>query len=185
MAIRIALDLTKRDLGYFRDAVKRARAAVRDAEEEDIVDAISAVIADIKNKGPLPDFIAGRLPDLESLIRMLSDEDWRLPRRERNRLLATFVYFVDPEDLIPDDIPGIGYLDDVIMIELLMREMRHVSDAYGDFCRFRTTLRRSAQNADDAAARDRRLARRRLDLQERMRRRQQADRERGRISPLF
>ena len=29
-------------------------------------------------------------------------------------ILGALVYFCDPEDLIPDNIPGLGYLDDAI-----------------------------------------------------------------------
>lgn len=154
----------------------RARAAVDHADETVIVDAIREVIGAIRDAGPLPDFISGRLPALEGLIRMLDDEDWALPSREREQLLATFVYFCDPEDLIPDDIPGIGYLDDVIMIELLTREMRHVIDAYADFCIFR-----DASTGDDSE----RLVARRERLHARMRRRLKADHDRGRKSSLW
>ena len=177
MSTRISLTLSNRDLRYFRDAVRRARDAVGVADEDEIIDAIQQVIADIHSNGPLPDFISGRLPALQGLIGMLGDADWQLPARERSRLLAAFVYFCDPEDLIPDHIPGIGYLDDVIMIELLLREMRHVSAAYADFCE----ARRKFENAPDSDADDvrRRLGRRRQKLQERMRRRYKADREKG------
>ena len=175
MTIRISLTLSDRDLRYFRDAVRQARDAVSDADEEEIVGAIRDVVRDIRNQGPLPDFIARRMPELELLTDMLDDSDWKLPVRERERLLATFIYFCDPEDLIPDDIPGIGFLDDVIMIELLLRELRHVADAYRDFCAFRERL-----NAEfDAATRQDRLQRRRTELRARMRRRYASDRERG------
>ena len=100
-----------------------------------------------------------------------------MPSREREQLLATFIYFCDPEDLIPDDIPGIGYLDDVIMIELLSREMRHVSDAYDDFCAYRKEIGR-----DDGGDR---LIQRRDQLQGRMRRRLAADRKKGVKSSLW
>ena len=182
MAIRISLDLSRRDVRYFRDAVRRARAAVRDADEHEIVEAVRDVIEDIREQGPMPDFITGRLPKLEGLIRMLNDDAWNLPAKEREKLLATFVYFGDPEDLIPDDVPGIGYLDDMIVIELLIREMRHVSDAYADFCEFRAWLE---QNDKTPAEKARRLALRRRQLKERMRRRRAADRERGRAPALF
>ena len=176
MSTRISLTLSKRDLRYFRDAVRRARNAVSVADEEEIIEAIQQVIADIKSNGPLPDFITGRMPELQGLIEMLGDADWQLPARERGRLLSAFVYFCDPEDLIPDHIPGIGYLDDVIMIELLLRDMRHVSAAYADFCAARKKYESAGDNADDA---QRKLGQRRKKLQERMRRRYRADRDKG------
>ena len=49
-----------------------------------------------------------------TLIEMLVDEEWKLPKNDRERLLAVFMYFGDPEDILPDEIPVIGYLDDVI-----------------------------------------------------------------------
>ena len=181
MTIRISLSLSNRDLRYFRDAVRQARAAVSDADEDEIVEAIRDVIRDIRDQGPLPDFIARRMPELEILTDMLGDTDWQLPARERERLLATFIYFCDPEDLIPDNIPGIGFLDDVIMIELLLRDFRHVIDAYRDFRSFRDRLEPTLASSP----RGERLERRRNELRARMRRRYAADRERGRKATLW
>ncbi len=180
MATRISLTLSNRDLRYFRDAVRRARDTVADAEEHEIIDAIRDVIQNIRGNGPLPDFITGRMPELEMLTEMLDDDDWRLPRKERERLMATFIYFCDPEDLIPDDIPGIGYLDDVIMIELLMRDMRHVTDAYKDFRRFREAL--DWTSGEDKT---KKLKKRAAQLHDRMRRRMKADKDRGTKTSLW
>lgn len=180
MTLKITLDLTDRDLRFFREALKNSRNALRDADEAEIIDAITTVIEQIKRESPLPDFITRRLPDLEAMTGMLHDTDWRLPAYERDRLLATFIYFGDPEDLIPDDIPGIGYLDDVIMIELLLREFRHVRDAYRDFCDYRQQL-----GPDGGTDASRRLAKRRSQLHTRMRRRYQAERKAGRQPALW
>jgi len=176
MALRISLDLTNRDLRYFRDAVQRSRDAVKDADEEEIIDAIASVIHDIRKGGPLPDFINRRLPDLQAMTDMLRDVEWELPNFEREQLIATFIYFGDPEDLIPDDIPGIGYLDDVIMIELLLRDMRHVRDAYRDFCAFRADYDQKHSGQGHDRDRSARLKKRRTELHKRMRRRHAADR---------
>ena len=46
-------------------------------------------------------------------------------------------YFADPQDMIPDSIPVLGFIDDAIMIELLTAELRPEIDAYNDFCRYR------------------------------------------------
>jgi uncharacterized membrane protein YkvA (DUF1232 family) len=102
---------------------------------------------------------------------MLTDEDWQLPEIDRERLLATFVYFADPEDILPDDIPVIGYLDDVIIIELAVGELKHVREAYEDFCRFRDDFDREQGKRVDAVIRRDRLDRRRQQLHQRMRRR--------------
>lgn len=167
----ISFELTDRDLGFFRKALQVSREAVRDAEESEIIDAIRDVLDEIRSSEPLPDFVAKRIPELESLISMLTDDDWQLPDIDRERLLATFVYFADPEDILPDDIPVIGYLDDVIIIELAVRELRHVREAYEDFRVFRTDFdREQGKNVDPVIRRDR-LDRRRQQLHQRMKRR--------------
>ncbi len=170
MGLSISFELSDRDLAFFRKALRQARAAVRDAEDMEIVDAIHAVLDEIRSSDPLPDFVGKRIPELESLIRMLNDDEWQLPAQDRERLLATFVYFADPEDILPDDVPVIGYLDDVIIIELVTREMQHVREAYDDFCRYRDNFDVKSANVDPVIRRDR-IDRRRQQLHQRMRRR--------------
>ena len=177
MGIRLSFELSDRDLRYFRQALKQSRDAVRDAEEAEIIEAIRDVLDQIRDNEPLPDFVADRLPQLELLIDMLTDGEWQLPDDERDSLLATFVYFGDPEDILPDDVPVIGYLDDVIVIELIMLELKHVREAYEEFCRFRDDFDAQHGKSIDAAVRRDRLDRRRRQLHQRMRRRTVRDRK--------
>ena len=171
MSMKISFELTDRDLNFFRKALRQSREAVRDADESEIIDAINDVLDEIRKNEPLPDFVGKRIPELESLIRMLTDDEWHLPDGDRERLLATFVYFADPEDILPDDIPVIGYLDDVIIIELVVRELHHVRIAYDDFCQFRDDFdSEKGKNIDPVIRRDR-IDRRRQQLHQRMQRR--------------
>jgi uncharacterized membrane protein YkvA (DUF1232 family) len=171
MGMKLSFELTDRDLRYFREALKQSREAVRDAEEQEIIEAIWHVLDEIRSNEPLPDFVSKRIPVLELLIQMLTDEEWQLPDADRERLLAMFVYFSDPEDLLPDDIPVIGYLDDVIIIELITGDLLHVREAYDDFRQFRREFDdQHGKNIDGAIRRDR-LDRKRQQLHQRMQRR--------------
>ena len=171
MGMKIAFELTDRDLDFFRKALQQSREAVRDADESEIIEAINDVLIEIRKNEPLPDFVGKRIPELESLISMLTDDEWHLPEGDRERLLATFVYFADPEDILPDDIPVIGYLDDVIIIELVVRELHHVRVAYDDFCQFREEFDSSKGKDVDPVIRRDRIDRRRQQLHQRMQRR--------------
>jgi hypothetical protein len=171
MPLKISFELSDRDLDFFRKALKQSREAVRDAEESEIIDAVKDVLNEIRQNEPLPDFVAIRVPQLESFISMLTDEEWQLPEADRERLLATFVYFADPEDILPDNIPVIGYLDDVIVIELVVRELHHVRVAYDDFCLFRDEFDSMKGKTLDPVIRRDRLDRRRQQLHQRMQRR--------------
>lgn len=177
MGMRFSLELTDRDLQFFRDALRKSREAVRDADEGEILEAIGDILAEIRREEPLPDFVAERLPKLESMIRMLKDDEWKLPAADRERLLATFVYFGDPEDILPDHIPVIGYLDDVIMIELVVRELQHVRAAYDDFCEYRDSYDKLFRDGHDPAVRRDRIDRKRQQLHQRMQRRTRSHRK--------
>ncbi len=102
---------------------------------------------------------------------MLIDEDWKLPEPEREHLLAVFMYFGDPEDILPDEIPVIGYLDDVIIVELAIRDLKHVLEAYTDFCQFRQKFDAEHGGRLDPAIRRDRIDKRRQQLHQRMKRR--------------
>jgi len=185
MGMRFVINLTDRDLGFFRQALKKSRNAVRHADEPQIIEAIGDVLADIKSEQPLPDFVEKRIPELESLMRMLQDDEWALPVDERERLLATFVYFADPEDILPDHIPVIGYLDDVIMIELVVRELHHVREAYDDFCEYRDAYDKRFKMRHDGAVRRDRIDRKRQQLHQRMKRRRARDRRAKKSTALW
>lgn len=180
MPLTICLEISDRDLEHFRKALLKARLAVRDADEADIVDATWQALEAAELVQPLPDFVHERIAPLKLLIEMLGDAEWALPKYERERLLAALVYFGDPEDLIPDDIPGIGYLDDAIMIELVLRELRHIVEAYQDFRAYRSDYAERYGDDLDEAQRNRRVAGRRKLLLARAHRR--SDKESTSIS---
>jgi len=183
--MRFTLELSDRDLRFFREALRKSRNAVRHADEAEIIEAIDDILAEIRSEEPLPDFVSKRMPQLESMIRMLKDEEWSLPVDQRERLLAAFIYFGDPEDIVPDHIPVIGYLDDVIIIELVVREMHHVREAYDDFCEFRENYDRRHKSGHDKAVRRDRIDRKRQQLHMRMKRRLASDRKSQKSSVLW
>lgn len=183
--MKFSIELSNRDLRFFREALRKSRDAVRHADESEIIEAVSDVLAEIKHQEPLPDFVAKRIPQLESLIRMLQDKEWQLPNDARERLLATFIYFADPEDIVPDNIPVIGYIDDIIMIELVVRELQHAREAYDDFCDFRDNYDRDPVSNKDKVIRRDRIDKKRQQLHQRMKRRLMKDRRAMKSSALW
>ena len=62
------------------------------------------------------------LPDTLRLLRRLA-VDRTLPRSARLRLWLLFAYLAMPIDVIPDFMPVIGYLDDAILVCLVLRSI--------------------------------------------------------------
>jgi uncharacterized membrane protein YkvA (DUF1232 family) len=111
---------------------------------------------------------------LRSLIAMLRDAEWALGGTERRNVVTALAYFADPHDLIPDSVPVLGYLDDAIMIELVVKELAHEIDAFDDFCRYRRE--EASRQRDPNLSREDYLAIKRRELHQRMRRRRSARR---------
>ncbi len=135
--MRIIIDLSETDLDHFRDAMTRAKDAAKDLAPEQIAAAARQLLADTEGK-ELPEFIAARLAKLETMINMATDQSWGISDDERREILSALTYFADPNDAIPDDVPVLGFLDDAIMIELVVEELKHELDAYEDFLAFRS-----------------------------------------------
>ncbi|MEX0975517.1 MAG: YkvA family protein [Woeseia sp.] len=176
MPLDITFTLSDQDLEHFQTIVDRAKSALEEAKKPGEVEkSARSLIADAKSRS-LPDFIAERLLKLETVINMVSDEEWRLSDDERQRVLGALVYFTDPEDLIPDHIPGLGFLDDAIYVELIIRELKAEIDSYEEFCAFRTgeEKRRIERGQDPHVEREAWLADKRSTLHARMRRRRRA-----------
>ena len=136
MPFRVTFDLDDKDLRYFRANVKQAQSAVSKLSDEKIISSAENMVQEIK-KAKVPMFVAVRVAKLNALIDMVKDEDWALADKERKNVLSALAYFADPQDMIPDSIPVLGFIDDAIMIELLTAELRPEIDAYNDFCRYR------------------------------------------------
>jgi uncharacterized membrane protein YkvA (DUF1232 family) len=177
MPVTVAFELSDRDLEHFIAMAKEAHEAI--ADQDDAVEQIAAATREVfeKAKGVmLPDFIAERLEKLGVLADMVTDSEWKLPAEELDRVVAAMAYFANPEDLIPDRVPGIGFLDDAIMAELVIENLEAEIAAYRDFCEYRTAERerRRTQGETTDVRREDWMADKRATLQSRMRERRRS-----------
>ena len=169
--MKISFELSDKDLRYFRQVLQKVRKG-KSAENEDVILAEAQALLEEVKETQAPEFVRSRIAQLGKLIEMLGDADWRLEGADRKRVLNALAYFADPDDLIPDRVPGLGYLDDAIMVELVVQDLRHEIEAFDAFVEFRKEKRKEKKATPDN------LEKRRDALQGRMRRRRRGDRER-------
>jgi len=172
--MRIVIDLSEKDLEHFRTAMRRAREAATHVSPAQVIEAAEKLFAEAHST-QLPDFIASRMRRLDTLIGMVKDAEWRLTDSERQEILSALTYFCDPNDAIPDHIPVLGFLDDAIMIELVVEELTHEIDAYEDFLRFREAAKADGNQVSSGSLEEW-LAQRQIELLERMRERRGRER---------
>lgn len=167
MALSITIELGDADLTYFRAALDKAGQTAAGKPAADIVKGALAVLGRAGVQG-IPGFIGERIDLLEDMLAMLSDSAWAMPEADRRRVLDALAYFADPEDVIPDRIPVLGYLDDAVMIELCADKLLPELEAYEEFCDYRAEQARTRGVDPATVSHEDWLAAKRQALQDRM-----------------
>lgn len=134
--LKVSFTLGERDLKHFRRVMAKAIEVANPDKEREVTSAAVGLIKRAREAEP-PDYVRERLDRLEQIVAMSYDGEWKIPEAVKRRVLAALSYLTDPHDIIPDSIPGLGFLDDAIMIELISHELRHELTGYSDFCDFR------------------------------------------------
>jgi uncharacterized membrane protein YkvA (DUF1232 family) len=152
--LKISFELTDKDFGYFRDKLQNAMKDAQGLDEAALIAGAKGTVDSAIAAAP-PEFVRGAITELKELIAMLEDKEWRLEGELRARVLSALSYFVEPNDLIPDSTPGIGYLDDAIMISLVARELGPEIESYRAFVSHRAVLPTHERQERLAALRER------------------------------
>ncbi|MGP1667294.1 MAG: DUF1232 domain-containing protein, partial [Rhodanobacter sp.] len=118
------LELGDDDLAYFARVMDSVWKKNAKRPERELIDGARGLLK-LARKSRAPEYVMKRLDDIGMLVEMLADKDWALEAGERNRVKAAVSYFAAPKDMIADKIPGIGYLDDALVADLVMRELKH------------------------------------------------------------
>jgi len=91
--------------------------------------------------------VAGKLPFLDQLLAAyFCAMDSSTPLQAKAILMGALAYFVLPTDMIPDFLPGIGYLDDATVLYAAIRTVvTHIKPAHRD--RAKEVIRRQLVEA--------------------------------------
>ncbi len=170
MSLFINFRLSQSDLEFFSGVMRQAHEKAKGTSQQQII-ADATQLLDQVNQSDASDFIRDHMGQLDTLISMVVDEGWGLIEDDRDRVLSALSYFSEPHDLIPDNTPALGFLDDAIMIEIVCKALEHEIQAYREFLIFRATETNRRGKDESPLKRADWLERRRQQLHARMRRR--------------
>ncbi len=136
-SFKVSFTLDEGDVDYFRRLFRLARKSAAAIDENEIMAAATELVEEVRTKKGIPQFIIEAVAAIEDLKEIILDEDYRAPKSVRNQVLGALSYFANPDDLIPDHIPVLGFLDDAIMIKFVEEEFKHELWAYRKFRKFR------------------------------------------------
>lgn len=178
MPLEITFTISDPDLERFQAIIDRAADTVADEHQAEQIEAAARELIAKAAQDDLPEFIGSRIAKLSVLIDMIKDQEWQLSEEERQQVLSALAYLCDPEDLIPDHVPGLGFLDDAIYTEIVLQELGNEVTHYEEFCVFRTSeeKRLAARGEDTQVGREDWLAEKRASLHRSMRQRRAAGR---------
>jgi uncharacterized membrane protein YkvA (DUF1232 family) len=168
MPLNVVLELSDTDLKYFSrvlDTVWKEHAHI---PEKELIAGARELLKQAKKAKP-PTYVAKQFEEIKLLIDLLADKEWGVEAEDRRRIVAAISYFSAKKDLIPDN-PGIGYLDDALVADLVIRELKHDMEGYRDFAAFRENEQKVRGKSVD---REDWIAAKRAGLMERVRRRRE------------
>ena len=122
-------------LQHFNDVLGQIVPEAPALRMDQIVNAARRVIGRYR-PGQRPAFVESRLQALLRLEEMAANPGWALAGEDRRRIALLRTYVDDPEGLIADSLPGVGQLDDALLIDLTLQALRDELADYEDYCRF-------------------------------------------------
>jgi uncharacterized membrane protein YkvA (DUF1232 family) len=182
--LKITFTLSNRDVAHLRRLIRRATKAAAKEDESSILGAAETLASQVRSAQP-PDYVLERVEKLEALVKMVQDKDYDILSSVRKKVLGALAYFVHPADLIPDSIPGLGFLDDAIMVELIAQDLRHELAGYQKFSSYRESAVQRPWTQAGQKVLGKKLIEKRKRIREEIRRKHSRDAERAKSGSGF
>ncbi len=135
---KVTFTLDETDANYFRSLYRQAKRGAKDLDPSVVIRDARGIVKQVRASKKTPRFVIDSVDVLADLVDLVRDEEYAAPKRVRAEVIAGLAYFSNPEDLIPDHIPGLGFLDDAIMIKFIEDEFKDELWGYRKFRKLRS-----------------------------------------------
>lgn len=123
-------------LPLFNDAMRRMDPTATPLGTDQFATAARRVLSRYPT-GVTPAFVESRMQAWDHLRQLAADEDWHAAPEVLERTKALSEYIDNPEDVLPDHLPSIGLLDDALLVDVALQNLRSELADYESFCHFR------------------------------------------------
>jgi hypothetical protein len=130
------IDINEGALQRFNEVTALVAPGVKPMSGDQVAGACRRVLR-ASNKGAQSPFIRVRLRRAAEMRAALADPDWPMEASVHQRVAALVGYMDDPHGLISNDLPVIGRLDEALLVDAAMENLRAELEDYADFCRYR------------------------------------------------
>ena len=134
---KVTFTLDESDASYFRSLYRKAKRGAKDLDKDAIIQEARSTVHQVRGSKKTPAFVLEAIDVLADLVDLIQDDAYDAPRKVHDEVLAALAYFSNPEDLIPDHVPGLGFLDDAIMVKFIEEEFKHELWGYRRFRKLR------------------------------------------------
>jgi len=134
--MKVSFALDEQDIAYFQARFRKAKRVAQGQDDADVIAQARNLVKSVRATKKAPHFVRESVTAIEDLVELIEDEHYKAPKTVTTKVVAALAYFANPDDLIPDEIPVLGFLDDAIMIKIVESEFKHELAAYRKFRRF-------------------------------------------------
>jgi uncharacterized membrane protein YkvA (DUF1232 family) len=106
---------------FMKERLMNDAKGIDDRDLEQIEREVPKKVDNIKALTEGIEWLKSMLSRVTILYEMVRDAEYKLDRRSKALIAAGLIYFLLPVDMTPDFIPGIGYLDDAVVLSTLWK----------------------------------------------------------------
>jgi len=129
----IKVPVNEEDTGsYFKKRLLNDAERVEQKDIDELEQSLPKKLAglNLKEMGEGMKWINTMLDRVRALYEMIRDKEYEISFRTKAIAAAALIYFVLPTDLTPDFIPGIGYVDDAMVLGILWKMIGEEVEGY-------------------------------------------------------